>query len=334
MPVLCDARVSASILLGVSLAAGVPRAAVADGSRAIDPWSRAVLPADRALSGGVVRLRAAGSQMIRVPQSVFLMGSTELEVMEAGAACGPLRIGLTGENTVNSCSEVWFATELPRHQVTVSSFWLDRTEVTVAEYERCVALHHCRPVPFAEGARRFRQPFLPISLVTWEDAARLCALRGGRLPTEAEWERAARGLRRSTYPWGSRFHHHVANYGRVGWDTTDDRDGYAELAPVGSFPAGRTAEGFLDLAGNVSEWVADRFGPYEPGPADNPRGPQGALAGGTSDRVVRGGDFRSAPPVLRAAARQQASATLRAPTVGFRCARPAVPSGMAGQGRK
>ncbi len=261
--------------------------------------------------------------MIRVPAGTSLLGSTELEVLEAASHCPYRSASADDEEAVNACGEAWFAHELPRRRVTLDAYWIDRTEVTVAAYRRCVQLRHCRPIPFAEGARRFDQPPLPVSLVTHADAQTYCAYRGARLPTEAEFERAARGLQGTLYPWGDTFHRGAANHGRMGWDSTDNRDGFAELAPVGSYAAGRTPAGILDLAGNVAEWVSDYFGEYPPGPQTNPRGPAGPLGGGSSFRVVRGGGYRDAPPQLRAAARQIADASTRTTTVGFRCARSA-----------
>jgi formylglycine-generating enzyme required for sulfatase activity len=260
--------------------------------------------------------------MIRLARSTSLLGSTELEVLEAAARCPHRDVDV--EDPTNTCSESWFVEELPRRRITLASYWIDRTEVTVAAYRRCVELRRCRPIPFSEGAQRFDRATLPVSLVTHEDASRYCAYRGARLPTEAEFEHAARGFARTTFPWGDTFHRGAANHGRAGLDSTNARDGYAELAPVGSFPAGRTPAGVLDLAGNVAEWVSDYFGPYLPGPQTNPTGPAGPLAGGSSFRVVRGGGYRDPPPQLRGAARQIADAATRATTIGFRCARSAA----------
>lgn len=314
----------ALLALGAALAGGLPVVTYTSAAPAeiIDPWPRSP-PAREALTGGVVRLQAAGSLMIRVPAGTSLLGSTELEVLEAAAACPPHGALAGFPDAINGCNEEWFAQELPRRPVTLDTYYLDRTEVTVADYAHCVARGRCRRVPYEEGAERFSAPTLPVTFVAYQDAVAYCTFRGARLPTEAEWEHAARGLARTTYPWGDAFHHQAANYGRVGWADTDDRDGYAELAPVGSFPAGRTPSGLLDLAGNVAEWVSDYFGPYGPGPQTNPTGAPGPLATGPTLRVVRGGDHRSDPIQLRSAARQVADASLRAPTVGFRCARSA-----------
>jgi formylglycine-generating enzyme required for sulfatase activity len=128
-----------------------------------------------------------------------------------------------------------------------------------------------------------------------------------------------RGLSGRRYPWGNLYNSRVSNHGRLGIDWSDARDGFAELAPVGAFAAGRTPDGFLDLSGNVAEWVTDRYFPgYPEGPAKNPVGPGSPPAG--SERVVRGGSYRSAAPWLRSAARWREEAGERLPYVGFRCA--------------
>ena len=112
----------------------------------------------------------------------------------------------------------------------------------------------------------------------------------------------------------------LANHGRLGIDLSDDVDGFSELAPVGSFNAGRTPDGFLDLAGNVAEWVQDRYATqYPDAEQTNPQGPEAAQA--TSARVVRGGSYESPMAWLRGAARGAYLPSERRPSLGFRCAR-------------
>jgi formylglycine-generating enzyme len=283
-----------------------------------DPWATSTgSPAERALSGGVVRMRAPRSLMIKLRASSFHMGSSIPDVLEAVAECAREPHG-------HRCKEELFADELSRHRVSLSAYWLDRTEVTVAAYRRCVELRRCAAVPYFAGARRFDRPNYPVSLVTHADATQYCAFRSARLPTEAEFERAARGPRGRRYPWGDIYNSRAANHGRLGLDRSDARDGFAELAPVGAFPAGRTPDGFLDLAGNVAEWVSDRYAPgYPETTVTDPRGP--GSTGATAERVVRGGSYVSAGPWLRGAARDSAEPTSREPHLGFRCARSAGP---------
>jgi formylglycine-generating enzyme required for sulfatase activity len=227
------------------------------------------------------------------------MGSTPEEVLSAIVRC-------QREPLADRCDEKTFANEMPNHTEHVGGFWMSRAEVTVLEYARCVAVGRCAPAGFEGGALRFQRPAFPVTFVTFDDARRYCAFRGGRLPTEAEFERAARGAARRQYPWGQSYNAKLSNHGRLGVDTTDPSDGFAELAPVGSFPDGATPEGILDLAGNAAEWTADAFTrQYDAQP--------------TSDRTVRGGSFSSAAAFVRGAARAAKPPETREPTLGFRC---------------
>jgi sulfatase modifying factor 1 len=292
------------------------------------PASPPATPQEQALTGGLVRLRAPSSTMIRVAASRFSMGSTEAEVMSALAECHAGRTDSQGRPRTArawpTCREERFRIELRQHPVTLSSYWLDRTEVTVAAYEQCVRLRRCEPIPYAQGAMRFAHGNFPVSLVSHARASTYCRFRRARLPTEAEFERAARGVVGRRYPWGNLFNHRACNHGRLGWTTTDALDGFAELAPVGSFPSGRTPDGFLDLAGNVAEWVSDTFAiAYAEQARTNPTGP--AVSSTTGMKVTRGGSYTSPAPLLRGAARNAAEPSTTRPTLGFRCARSARP---------
>ncbi len=268
-----------------------------------------------AVPSGVVTLHAPEAGMILVPRSTFTMGSTDDDVLGAFVDCQK-------EPGAQHCDPSLFADETPPHRVTVSAFWLDRTEVTVEAYEGCSAIGRCDTLPYAEGARRFERADFPVSMVTWPEARDYCAFRGARLPTEAEFERAARGVTRRRFPWGNVYDSHVVNHGRLAWTPTDATDGFAELAPVGSFPAGRTPDGFLDLAGNVMEWVQDWYAPAYPDKDEvDPTGPDATAA--TTARVLRGGSFESAAPWVRGAARMGADPSTRRPSIGFRCAKSA-----------
>jgi sulfatase modifying factor 1 len=251
--------------------------------------------------------------MVRVPASEFLMGSTSSEIVDSTVLC-------EREPLAATCDERSFADELVQHRVHLSGFFLDRAEVSLGDYEACVRLRRCKAPPYERGALRFKRSSFPVTFVSWDDAQAFCAFRGARLPSEAEFERAARGARGRRFPWGELANGHLANHGRLGMDVTDDSDGFAELAPVGSFNAGRTPDGFLDLAGNVAEWVQDRYATqYPEGEVSDPTGPDAALA--TSARVVRGGSYESPLAWLRGAARSAALPGERRPSLGFRCAR-------------
>ncbi len=300
-------------VLAVALLAAPPTTHAETTSAVLLPWPPEGASGDLAASGGLAVLRTRGSRMIRVPASEFLMGSSETEIVDSTLLC-------EREPLATTCDEQTFANELVRHPVKLSGFFLDRTEVTVKDYLSCVRVGRCQAPPYEQGARRFARPDFPVTFVTWDDANDFCRFRGARLPTEAEFERAARGVGGRRFPWGNFANGHVANHGRLGLDTSDASDGFAELAPVGSFRAGRTPEGFLDLAGNVSEWVQDRYAPqYPEEPASDPQGPDAASA--TGARVVRGGSFDSPMAWLRGATRSANLPNERRPSLGFRCAR-------------
>lgn len=285
---------------GGALLAFVPAAALARGGAA-ESHFRAT-PVERALTGGLVTLRERGSAMVRVPSSAFEMGSNQDDVIGALELCALEPLG-------QRCNETTFAHELPRRRVRLPSYFLDRTEVTVADYRRCALRGRCPSPTFEAGAKRFDRPALPMVMVSATDAEAFCRARGARLPTEAEFERAARGSAGRRFPWGELYNSRLANHGRLGLDPTDGRDGYVELAPVGSFPSGRTPDGFLDLAGNVAEWTRAELGPD-----------QRAQASSSGQRFVRGGSFVTGAAFLRGAARSAVEPDTRAPFIGFRCA--------------
>lgn len=210
------------------------------------------------------------------------------------------------------------ANEWPQRTVTLDAFWIDRTEVTNAMYARCVADGACQQPgnPGSPSGRLYynnpqsQYANFPVIYINWHDASAYCAWAGRRLPTEAEWENAARGTDGRTWPWGNQqptcdllnF-----NYNCVG-DTTE----------VGSHPGGASPYGALDMAGNVWEWVQDWYDEnyYQSGPSENPTG-----SASGQYRVLRGGSWEDLWMRVRAANRQPYVPTDGIFNVGFRCAR-------------
>ena len=219
--------------------------------------------------------------------------------------------------------------EEPRHRVTITKgFWMGRTEVTVRAYKRFARKTKRKMPPeprvtafnsLSLGAKSIADRFesgpgkkedRPIVNVTWEEAQAFCYLSGGRLPTEAEWEYAARGGKDGlVYPWGDTLTHEYANYGgAVGSDQ------WRYTAPVASFPA--TGFGLHDVIGNVWEWCADWVDGnyYLKSPETDPTGPASG-----EERVARGGSWGFGPRYLRLSARVMARPDSRGDNIGFRC---------------
>lgn len=282
-------------------------------------WLGLDAAASTAPAGGVIVLRPPVERRVRITGGRFVMGSTASEMVQAVKMCEREPRGALCDGTRDTIGP-WIRAEGHAHEVTLSDFELDRTEVPVRRYARCVAAGACTPPAFPSGDARYDRPELPVTHVRWEDAAAYCTWIGGRLPTEAEWEHAARGRSGHTFPWGDLYNAHLSNHGAWSDDPTDGRDGFIGLAPIGSFPDGATASGLLDMAGNASEWVFDWYDRdddgygYGRGAQSNPKGP----AYGPYGHVIRGGSYREAAHWLRTAARRAWPYASR--ETGFRCA--------------
>jgi formylglycine-generating enzyme required for sulfatase activity len=262
-----------------------------------------------------------GMAMVHVPAGEFEMGSDDDEVdcaLELCSACGI------------PCTEQDFEKEQPVHPVALDSFWIDRTEVTNAQYRQCVEAGACGPHSKTGSATRESYyddsacDDYPVIWIAGRDARAYCEWVGARLPTEAEWEYAARGPEGRIFPWGNEFDGTRLNYCdancELGWADETVDDGYADTAPVGSFPAGASWCGALDMAGNVREWVADWYDPeyYSRSPSQNPIGPEQSV-----NQVMRGGSWDASPYEVRSAMRVGDHAQYKRNFVGFRCAKDA-----------
>lgn len=198
-----------------------------------------------------------------------------------------------------------FSGERPAHRVRLSPFWICRTEVTHEMFARFVEVTGHRPSNLLTE-ERFSQPRQPVVGIDWADAVAYARWAGGRLPTEAEWEFAARGEDGREFPWGNESP--GAGQAAFGMDFLK-----GQAAPVGSHPHDVSPFGILDLAGNVSEWCADWSGPYPAAgsePLVNPTGPPSGTF-----RVRRGGCYYYSAPGLRACERYSSSPT---PSLSYR----------------
>jgi formylglycine-generating enzyme required for sulfatase activity len=298
-------------------------------------WNGLDAPSHNAEARGIVALRSPVHDRVRLPGGRFLMGSTPREIEEA--------LNLTRREILQPCPDPMpdpmpplcerivrlFLSETVAHIVELRPFAIDRTEVSVGAYDKCVENGACLRAQFPMGDPHFDRPNLPVTFVNWDNAKAYCAFIGGRLPTEAEWEFAARGENHRIFPWGNVYNPHLANHGALyAAQTTDATDGYEFVAPVDAFLDGATPEGVLQMAGNVSEWVFDFYAldmtaaalghpeapqGYDGAAQNNPTGPKTGIV-----HVVRGGSYEHGAAFVRAAGRGVEWTV--APDVGFRCA--------------
>ncbi len=232
-----------------------------------------------------------------------IMGDDNREMIEVPE--GPFTMGVSNGDP----------DEGPPHPVYLKGFYMDLKEVTQGDYEKFVQMtkREKPKVPvFEDKVEKLMSPDYPVMSVTWNDAFAYCRWAGKRLPTEAEWEKAARGEGKRRYPWGDKFDYQFAN-------VDGEDDGFQYLAPVGSFEVGRSPFGLYDATGNVAEWVMDDYTAdyYQEAPYRDPMGPK------TDEvfKVIRGGSWRESRLGARVTKRFSAKMWRTDATVGFRCAK-------------
>jgi formylglycine-generating enzyme required for sulfatase activity len=236
--------------------------------------------------GGSVPLECTSSgaqaDMVSVPAGAFLMGCNA----SVDTECEP--------------------EEEPGREVTLNAFQIDKTEVTQDQYTACVEAGDC-PDPACDWDCGNMD--LPASCITWADAKKFCAWAGKRLPTEAEWEKAARGTDGRKFPWGNQ----APSCDRLNMEGCEGGP-----SPVGAYPDGASPYGALDMGGNmvemVSDWYDSRY--YQSAPASNPKGP----ASGTT-YSGRGGGWRSEATWHRTSRRDWYGQDVQGQSLGFRCAK-------------
>jgi len=297
----------------------------------IPPTVSVAPPPAKASSGEQWISGSDGMALVFVPAGKFLMGSLDSDPQAD-------------------------SDEKPQHTVSLDAFWIDRTEVTNAMFARFVAATGYETDAEREGGGKvfglsdqkweqtagadWRHPRGPATnidgldnhpavSISWNDANTYCQWAGRRLPTEAEWEKAARGPDGRKYPWGDTapagnlLNFADRNLDQKWSDKTAD-DGYEFTASVGHYPAGASPYGALDMAGNVWEWTVDWYieDYYAHSPAQNPVQTIPALT-----RVLRGGSWLDKPQYLRATNRNWINQDFAGDLIGFRCVRSGIGSG-------
>ncbi len=252
------------------------------------PGPPAATPTPTPLTGSTQTRSADGMVMVYVPGGSFEMGS-EKELGDPQAF-----------------------EYRPVHTVTLDGFWIDRTEVTNAQYARCVAAGNCSAPPDWSSFKRksyygdSQYDVYPVIWVSWDNAAIYCGWAGGRLPTEAEWEFAARSPYGRIFPWGDNLPDAtLLNYAN---------SKLSDTTRVGTYPKGQSWVGALDMAGNVQEWVSDWYDSYPSAPQVNPTGPASGKY-----RVARGGGWDNYLQSVHAAFRCHYTPVERYNLLGFRC---------------
>lgn len=234
------------------------------------------------------------SWMVSIPAGVFTMGSDDPRTNEQNR---------------------------PAHQVRTRAYRIDKFPVTEAQYARFVAARHYRPpLNWTNGRIPRGMELHPVTMVSWHNARDYCAWAGKRLPTEAEWEKAARGTDGRAWPWGSQMRPENLNtYYKVGHTT-----------PVNAYPQGASPYGVMDMAGNVQEWVADQFAPYPgtaaPGEIFKAKEIDPSYQRGSDEKerlayyVMRGGSWKSDPFSTYTFHRNYSLPNYASDFFGFRCA--------------
>lgn len=296
------------------------------------------------------------SVMMVIPATEFLMGTSEAHPDLPASRLAPGKVKPTEIKFARAWEGWALEDERPQRTVRLKAFAIDRYEVTNAQYRPFLAdvkkngdaafAHPAQPkgkdhtprywkdfnpllhdATYARLAQfnpmSFTQDNAPVVGVDWFDAYAYAKWAGKRLPTEAEWELAARGTDGRRWPWGNEWRWGLCNivgdkYGADVRAKGNEKDGYIYPAPVGTYPAGRSPFGCDDMAGNAAEWIADWYSAdnYKMDSVENPRGPRSG-----AERVVRGGSSQNYASYVRCAIRGHREPEFRAFVLGFRCAK-------------
>ncbi len=245
------------------------------------------------------------NDMVLIPAGKFLMGSTDAQITQGYNLC----------QEQNQCSLQDYQSEYPQHEVSLPNFYIDRKEVSNADYALFMKAKKVAAPQYWNDSD-LNSANQPVVGVNWNDATNYCQWLSERLPTEAEWEKTARGTDGRIWPWGNTWDGSKLNHGKGGMPGLDASDGYLYTAPVGA-DLGVSPYGVLDMAGNVDEWVFDTFNPY-PG---NDKYANSQYNKGL--KIVRGGSYEEDSSIQRSASRTVWQPSNNDEATGFRCAKDA-----------
>ena len=233
--------------------------------------------------------------MILIPQGAFEMGS-----QKSLRELNPVSIFQADRHMLGP--------EDPAHEVILDAYYIDLYEVSNADYKKYIEATGFKTMPRYWDDSNLNQPNQPVVGVTWKEARAFCQWNNKRLPTEAEWEKAARGKRPTKYPWGNE----APDKTRLNFSSH-----VGKTTPVGSYPTGKSDYGVFNLSGNVAEWVKDWHFPeyYLFSPKENPPGPEKGHY-----KIIRGGNWKNNAEDVRLTYRNATVPKARSKTIGFRCA--------------
>jgi formylglycine-generating enzyme required for sulfatase activity len=310
------------VVLALVAASPIPFALAEDGGApssgaAINPGAPAESTTTIAIPSSSVPRVIEGEEADEHPQPKAVSSAQQVVVVRQQVVVkdGMARIP-GGKFTMGTDDKKAPPNERPARIVSISPFWLDKTEVTVVAYRACVDKGSCPKPARSSVSCTWDQgePQLPISCVPWTSAQAFCSSAGKRLPTEVEWEMAARGSTPIRYPWGGQSAAGCGAAVTLASDATQRSCSGKRPMKVGSHVMGASPFGIFDMSGNVEEWVADWYA--ETASDLSPR------AG--ASHVLRGGGWLSPPSAARTTSRNWGSAREMGPNVGFRCAKDAT----------
>lgn len=343
-----------ALVFTAALAVALKSAASVD-ETALTPL-RPVATGDHAHTGVSAVVVTHGPEIVWIPAGQFMMGASDEDLAHAqylcqrdvpeeapdyglSWRCAGLLDSMEGIALGPLCDRSNFVyvtyREEGQHAVFLSEYGIDRTEVSVRDYWRCVNDGACSSIRLQEGSVPFGISDHPVVGVSWHQAREYCRWQHGHLPTEAQWERAARGRDGRVFPWGNQFNPHIANVGMTSASCLSDADGYLYTSPVQALPGGHSPDGVLNMAGNAAEWVDDAF---DEGPEDPvSHRPQWRLSRSKYQRdvtainphvtearddrrVFRGGSYASQSFQARTSFRARIAAGEQTQWLGFRCA--------------